>query len=409
MNKIAICIILILLIQAISVKADNPDLSFQGEIGFIELYSNSSIIKFYNSTGLGNFSGIKYTNVAHLKVNNSIIQNENKKIIIKLNESSSSSYNEKLSFTNVTLDLGLSNLYFKKGKQQNYYLSGKIIYASSLSANSEYDNIIYSPKEYNITINGQRIDSQIEIGIDENTNIKIFDKIELWIHDTSGFNLDSDATNEINIEWSNGDLRYKTHHFRVTDIDSLEITKSYRRNSNYLMTQIINDKLFIKGDVDKVELSDNNITISEWIYLLRDDGTIISINTCIAIINIIVLLVLAILTGFYARSTKQIVDETRKERKLNFIEHQLEKLYYPLDKIFATPQNVEKLRLLPSVKSFIGSNYMHVYLAEDNLKKSLQKLFVTLPEDLIMEDFENIPNLIKEDIEELEKKLVDLK
>lgn len=404
MNKIAICIILILLIPAISVKADNPDLSFQGEIGFIKLNSDSSIIKFYNSTGSGNFSKIEYTNVAYLKVNDSIIQNENKKIIIELNKSSSSSYNEKFSFTNVTLDLGLSNLYFKKGIQQNYDLSGEIIYASSLSVNSEYDNIIYSPKKYNITINGQRIDSQIEIGIDENTNIKICDKIELQIDDTSGFYLDSTDTNEINIEWSNGDLRYKTHHFRVTDIDSLEITKSYRRNSNYLMTEIINEKLFIKGDVDKVELSDQIITKGEWYYFLRDYGTIL-----LTILNILILAILAYLTGKYAKSTKQIVEETRKERKLNFIENQLTKLYYPLDEIIATPQNVGTLRLLILIKSFLGSNYKYIYLAEDNLKKLLRKLFVTHPKDLDSNDFDDIPELIKEDIEKLEGNLVDLK
>lgn len=316
MKRIIIYIIIIIVLFTLKGNASNPELSFYGEIGSVDLYSDDSFINFDDGNVYGYFSEIRYYNVDNIKVNNTLMQNETM-VIIKMNENSSS---KEFYFENLTLNLPLENLSFEKKSSKLYIFTGETEFTKFIDFEPKHEKFVYFPREYEfIKIDNYPVDSNIEFDINENTQIFIDGKVELDIHAPSKFDLTSYNANNILIKGSTGDLRYKTYRFRVINTDFLEIIKYNNKKINKIEVEIRNNEISIHGDVDKVELSNNIITKSDFLYLIADN-----IPYILTILNILVLCYLACLTSKYAKSTAELVkfssDQT-KIMKLNLEEN----------------------------------------------------------------------------------------
>ena len=126
----------------------------------------------------------------------------------------------------------------------------------------------------------------------------------------------------------------------------------------------------------------------------------------ISLINVSLITILVLINGAYGYFTWQIVDETRNDRKVEFIEKKLVKLYYPLKDIICKDcWNTNEI----DVK-------LYLYLASNKLDESLNVYFKeqnkgvhqSLSDSEMSNLRENIEIIIIEDIERLKKELAEL-
>jgi hypothetical protein len=124
------------------------------------------------------------------------------------------------------------------------------------------------------------------------------------------------------------------------------------------------------------------------------------------VINVALITMLVLINGAYGYFTWQIVDETRNDRKVEFIEKKLVKLYYPLKDIICKDcWNTNEI----DVK-------LYLYLASNKLDESLNVYFKeqnkgvhqSLSDSEMSNLRENIEIIIIEDIERLKKELAEL-
>ena len=150
----------------------------------------------------------------------------------------------------------------------------------------------------------------------------------------------------------------------------------------------------------------------------------ISINaSTMGLLNLSFLIILVFVTTIYAFSTWQIVDEQRKSKKIDDIEKQLEKLYYPLMDILKNPRaSINKWGAKIDVDFYIDLKKIDdiipfQHLVSDDLKDLLEKFIDNSLKGRIIGDDNNIDGtnfgiidkdfreLIKEDIERLKEEL----
>ena len=147
----------------------------------------------------------------------------------------------------------------------------------------------------------------------------------------------------------------------------------------------------------------------------------------IELLNASIVLVLLFVTYLYTNHTAQIVEETRNDRKIAYIEKRLEKLYYPI-KLFLKP-SMEIPRfppiLIKNQSDFVQSSPFYrivkieniipfLYLASDNLKEYSDKYIEMFRDGELRNSKEmqvlknEIIEIVEQDIASLQKELAKL-
>lgn len=144
----------------------------------------------------------------------------------------------------------------------------------------------------------------------------------------------------------------------------------------------------------------------------------------VEILNASIVMVLLFVTYLYTKHTARIVEETRNDRKVGFIQKKLEKLYYPLedilnsidircqgeDKIIVINYDPQKNKKWYSINDIIP----FLYLASTELKipmKTFTEIFREgkhIESDDIHQLIDKIKDIAKQDIERFKKELAEL-
>lgn len=124
-------------------------------------------------------------------------------------------------------------------------------------------------------------------------------------------------------------------------------------------------------------------------------------NQTIAIISILITAVLAVITGIYAIDTHKILEQSRKERRIDWLERGLENFYVPIQTIFNSEDsfgyNGEKRKI------------SYIFSIEKNVNQIANYTYLAKPEtrDLYLKCYKEIgDNKLEESIKE--KNLKDL-
>lgn len=127
----------------------------------------------------------------------------------------------------------------------------------------------------------------------------------------------------------------------------------------------------------------------------------------ISLINVSLITILVLINGAYGYFTWQIVDETRNDRKVAFIEKKLVQLYYPLKEIMSEDWSetfeIDDVKLYLYLASNKLNESLNVYIEEQN-----KGLHQSLSDSEMSNLRENIEIIIIEDIERLKKELAEL-
>ena len=124
------------------------------------------------------------------------------------------------------------------------------------------------------------------------------------------------------------------------------------------------------------------------------------------VINVALITMLVLINGAYGYFTWQIVDETRNDRKVEFIEKKLVKLYYPLKDIICKDcwnTNEIDVKLYLYLASNKLDELLNVYFKEQN-----KGVHQSLTDSEMSNLRENIERIIIEDIERLKNELAEL-
>jgi heme/copper-type cytochrome/quinol oxidase subunit 2 len=126
-------------------------------------------------------------------------------------------------------------------------------------------------------------------------------------------------------------------------------------------------------------------------------------------------IILAIITGWYAYTTYEILDEQRKLRQISDIDKKLEMLYQPLENLFkiSTDRKFVKVNargvfLEPDAKTSFEENnvYSYLHLASIEIKEFLQIIMTgLLPEDseadVFFQMYDDTYRIVTNEIDEL--------
>lgn len=106
-----------------------------------------------------------------------------------------------------------------------------------------------------------------------------------------------------------------------------------------------------------------------------------------SILNSSIVMVLLFVTFLYTNHTAQIVEETKKDRNVAFIERRLEKLYFPLkiciihhSKIKLSPFNVDDLF---SIRKCLDNIIPYLYLSSNDLRGNLESFLEIIGIDFV--------------------------
>ena len=126
-----------------------------------------------------------------------------------------------------------------------------------------------------------------------------------------------------------------------------------------------------------------------------------------SILNSSIVMVLLFVTFLYTNYTAQIVEETKKDRNVAFIERRLEKLYFPLkicliqhSKIKLSTFNVDDLF---SIRKSLDNIIPYLYLSSNDLRGNLE-LFL----EIIGIDFTKILEKLQKEITDNRKEFAEL-
>ena len=134
----------------------------------------------------------------------------------------------------------------------------------------------------------------------------------------------------------------------------------------------------------------------------------------ISIIEMIAIIILVIITGLYVHYTKRIVKEMQKERRIAYLEKQLEKLYLPLERyrdyLSGEPLEIdsEYESNMNDYKQFITDIHKYSYLARPKLKDKLDDFLLNVEDDISEELRQGYVESILASLE-LDKILAELK
>ena len=147
----------------------------------------------------------------------------------------------------------------------------------------------------------------------------------------------------------------------------------------------------------------------------------------IELLNASIVLVLLFVTYLYTNHTAQIVEETRNDRKIAYIEKRLEKLYYPIKLLLNYTVEIPSFppRLIKNRSDFLDSLPFYriekieniipfLYLASDNLKEYSEKYIEMFRDGELSNSKEmqvlknEIIEIVEQDITNLQKELAKL-
>ena len=142
----------------------------------------------------------------------------------------------------------------------------------------------------------------------------------------------------------------------------------------------------------------------------------------VSLINVSLVTILVFINAVYSYFTWQIVEETKYDRKVAFIEKRLEKLYYPLKDVLQNPYIMHFIGdeknnniNLEKIDAIIPFQYLASKRLKDKLdyfiEKALKERSVNVTEFSNYASFEivdgEIKKIVDEDIEKFKKELAE--
>jgi len=321
--------ILILAVAIIAIILDKPSnqyAQFKGNSEYFYVNSHNSEI-YFNSTS-DTYIDTNYTEfnyVKNIRIEGNINSddksiNESRSLKIQFN-------NGNFQLSNVFGNLGFNNLTIRNS------FDGVMALRGDLYENSP--SILFPKNRDFLLINGAYID-YVMVDDEQFTDFKqIFFEMDnkSYILFSGNINLTSYGINDliingepkkIGITQSEGMLRSDNHQYFIHSADSLEIEISKSKGS---VININNIAVEFAGVTNSIKLNDENLILNEFFYWYKTKP-----EALFSGINAFAVLILVIITGFYARSTHLTLEEQIKNRQKYSIEKKLEKVYSPMDK-----------------------------------------------------------------------------
>ena len=216
----------------------------------------------------------------------------------------------------------------------------------------------------NVSIDGEKITDfeRISFELDDSSNI-IFhsDNISLLTDKVSGFEIIKHKESQMlnmRLVLGEGTLSLDDHLFviRGSNILNIAILPQDQGRNFY----IDNTKARFYGFTNFARLNTEDIIISDFEYWIKVEPEKL---------NAYAVVILVILTGWYAWSTRSALDNERKNRKITAIEKKLENVYSPMDEA-VTEFKLESEKIL----AVLG--------AEDDVPVKIKEIFEKLTKNL---------------------------
>lgn len=310
---------------------------------------------------------------------------------------------------------------------------------------NEYTIRIYIDSVDSVMIGSETITDFIYIDFEmvDNPYSNVYfdtDDIALNIYDVSEFS-SSGQLSRIRLRRGEGILGIGDHEFDIKNNDILDVEIAYVDFSRLSA----NDRIMeFDGFVKSAKLNYKNIFINDPIYMLKFKPE--QINAYATLVNAGATLVLVIITIVYVfftqqmakqaeennKHTESVIEESKKERRMSFIEKRLENFYYPLhdflllsvtdnrrkDPTTDTPQLTIPKYFDKKDNRVNDINYKdvinHQYLAEKNVGKELDYFLKTIFTEKRTQNkdeidrYDKLVKLVEDDIKHIRKEYEEL-
>ena len=332
MILIAICILLISIPHLI--PPSSIESSFNGNVESFDLVGEDSVVQFKAKNIVLITNDVVFYDIKNIDIEN----NKERSVINNISSLQIGYKKGRLQLSNIDLIIFLNNMRMKNFNYVELY--GNL--------NTNFSNYVFFTDHAGFSIDK----SDIEYIIIGNENFTEFDQIHFLIDNTSSiqflsetieltadgitdFKVTSDISGLFIIE-GQGSLRLNNHKFDLQKNDFCYI--SFAEKSNSFDTDYARKDSNVRfyGDVRVAKINSKNVIESDFVYWLKKQPE--TFNAFFGAINAFSVIILVILTGWYAYSTKSMLieqrltlDEQRKGRKIDGIEKKLENVYSPIE------------------------------------------------------------------------------
>jgi len=265
---------------------------------------------------------------------------------------------------NIDVDILFNNLTMSK-YSNSIMLKGDMSdnYANKFKLKS--GELFINNWEMNVSIGGEEITDfeRISFELDDSSNI-IFhsENISLLTDKVSGFEIIKHTESQMlkmRLVLGEGTLLLDDHLFEIKGSNILNIALLPQdQGQNFY---IDNTKARFYGLTNFARLNTEDIIISDFEYWIKVEPEKL---------NAYAVVILVILTGWYAWSTRSALDDERKNRKITAIEKKLENVYSPMDEA-VTEFKLESEKILAELG------------AEDDVPVKIKEIFEKLTENLL--------------------------
>lgn len=360
-KKILIFVSLILIIKGLFILypflsvPEYQNIQFNGNAEFIDFSGQTSVVKF-NAYGLYlEVDEIVFNSVKNINI-------KNKEGITKIYNESSVQIQYNMTYQHLIPNAEIDMIFVNLTMEKNFIydsisLYGEYpIYTKNIKSNRESykvnfenrENITYPfasnlyfsypPAEINYVIVGDKMfvdPEQISFVMDNESDIIVdSDNINLTAYIISDLKIISTNLSKLNLTQGEGALGLDNHKFEINSADYLYF--EFLNQSNTL--NIDDTKIKFNGFVDSAELNNENIIINEVSYWYK-----VKPESLFSGINALSVVVLVIITSWYALSTRSMLSEQMKNRKTVATEKKLEHVYSPIN----NATNEFKVKLMP--------------------------------------------------------------
>lgn len=256
---------------------------------------------------------------------------------------------QSMSISNVDIGLYFGNLTMTKRLDQTY-LYGTISFIRSSGGKVDVD----SSSVDDVSIGDEKVTNfnHIIFEMDKESSIWFSSEIsELQATPVYDLNITSQLSKINILSQSEGVLNLDSHKFDIKGADYLyvELLPNYQIQP-YLVVK--DTKIIFGGDTNLAKLNNETKIMSEGYYWYN-----IKPEALFSEINAFAVVILVILTGWYAYSTKSMLTEQTKNRKIEAIEKKLEHVYSPINNSL----NKFKLELEPFPSDTIPDTYNELF------------------------------------------------
>ena len=328
-------IFLIYTVNSLYPIESNQLLKFDGNVDTFYFVGNETYVNFESKILSLSTNEVAFNYITNIefKDDTKVINIENKSILlVKFNGTQS------LQLNDANLNIKFNNLAMQK--EIGITLNGNL--------NNNYLNFLFFNGDNSVDLKKSEVENVMVIKNNTITEVFEFDELTFKMDTSSTIGLKSYINNlqavgisnlnifsnasEVEIERSQGDLMLNNHKFDVEKIDTLNIIIS--QNHHYFNLNVKETSMILRNASNSAKLNNRDLIMSDfsyWLYKIPE--------TVFSGINATALIILVILTGWYAHSTKSMLkeqrstlDEQRKTRKITALEKKLEKVYSQIEK-----------------------------------------------------------------------------